>query len=77
VDDSFLMGSYYYQSRKMISMNFRSIYMKKLAMVMAALMLMATSAYAKKDCTTEPKDKWTKFLGVVDYIDLSMKTEKR
>ncbi len=34
--------------------------MKKLAMVMAALMLMATSAYAKKDCTTEPKDKWMK-----------------
>lgn len=33
--------------------------MTKLALIVTALMLSAT-AFAKKDCTTEPKEKWMK-----------------
>ena len=34
--------------------------MKKMIAIAASMLLISSLAFAKKDCTTEPKDKWMK-----------------
>ena len=45
---------------KIISLNIFGAYMKKLLIMTTGILLTIGAAHAKKDCTTEPKEKWMK-----------------